>query len=231
MFNILMLTLMNVFADMFVCVCVCVYVCVYVCVGVCVRERERERESTQVCIELFLLVHTHPCGNTHVHDILTHTFTQLCTYMFMLAYLSTNAHVSIHMRAHTHTHTDLHVCTHTHTHTHTHTYTYTLKNSHTCWHTNKNACTHTCKHSCAHTHTHTHTHTHITHHTLVTHSYICSVCPPEQVAHPPGYPLYTLMLKTFFVLVPYGTVAWRANLLTSILAAAAGSFLYQAVFL
>nr|KAG5714454.1 hypothetical protein BaRGS_006900 [Batillaria attramentaria] len=51
------------------------------------------------------------------------------------------------------------------------------------------------------------------------------------VAHPPGYPLYTLLLKLSFLLVPNGTVALKANLLTAVMGAAAGGFLFQAGYL
>ncbi|PIV53793.1 MAG: hypothetical protein COS17_01985, partial [Elusimicrobia bacterium CG02_land_8_20_14_3_00_37_13] len=32
------------------------------------------------------------------------------------------------------------------------------------------------------------------------------------VAHPPGYPLYTLIGKIFVLLIPFGNVAYRLNL-------------------
>src|SRR5688572_33448599 len=35
------------------------------------------------------------------------------------------------------------------------------------------------------------------------------------VAHPPGYPLFTLLGK-LFSLIPLGTVAWRINLLSAV---------------
>ena len=43
-------------------------------------------------------------------------------------------------------------------------------------------------------------------------------------AHPPGYPLYTLLLH-LVTLVPYGSIAWRANLFCSTLSAIASGFL------
>ncbi|XP_076464917.1 protein O-mannosyl-transferase TMEM260-like [Babylonia areolata] len=49
------------------------------------------------------------------------------------------------------------------------------------------------------------------------------------VAHPPGYPLYTILMKAVFHLLPCGSLAWRANLLTAVMAAAAAACLYQAV--
>ncbi|XP_060557049.1 protein O-mannosyl-transferase TMEM260-like isoform X2 [Ruditapes philippinarum] len=41
------------------------------------------------------------------------------------------------------------------------------------------------------------------------------------VAHPPGYPLFTLLLWSTFKIIPFGTVAWRANLLNAVLSAGA----------
>lgn len=45
------------------------------------------------------------------------------------------------------------------------------------------------------------------------------------VAHPPGYPLYTLLshLATYF---PFGSVAWRVNVLSAVFAVASGLLLY-----
>ena len=39
------------------------------------------------------------------------------------------------------------------------------------------------------------------------------------VAHPPGYPLYTLLGHLFIRLIPWGTPAYRLNLLSGLLAA------------
>jgi len=39
------------------------------------------------------------------------------------------------------------------------------------------------------------------------------------VAHPPGYPLYTLVGRLFTVLIPFGTAAYRLNLMSAFLAA------------
>jgi hypothetical protein len=47
------------------------------------------------------------------------------------------------------------------------------------------------------------------------------------VAHPPGYPLYTLLAKTF-TLLPWGTVAERVNLFSALCAAAAAAVLCRA---
>jgi len=40
------------------------------------------------------------------------------------------------------------------------------------------------------------------------------------LAHPPGAPLYMVLAKVFMTLVPYGHIAWRANLLSALLAVA-----------
>ena len=49
------------------------------------------------------------------------------------------------------------------------------------------------------------------------------------VAHPPGYPLYTLLGK-IFTWLPAGTVAWRVNLLTAVLGALAATVLARATW-
>lgn len=48
-------------------------------------------------------------------------------------------------------------------------------------------------------------------------------------AHPPGYPLY-LLLARLWALLPWGEVAWRVNLLSACAGAAAGAFLYGALW-
>ncbi len=48
------------------------------------------------------------------------------------------------------------------------------------------------------------------------------------VIHPPGYPLYAL-LGRLFVHLPFGTVAWRVNALSSVCDSAAAALLYLAV--
>lgn len=48
------------------------------------------------------------------------------------------------------------------------------------------------------------------------------------VAHPPGYPLYTMLAKVFTFL-PLGTVAWRVNLLSAICGSAAAVVILLAV--
>ncbi len=49
------------------------------------------------------------------------------------------------------------------------------------------------------------------------------------VAHPPGYPLYTMVGHLFIRLIPWGTPAWRLNLLSALLAAATLLLLGRAV--
>ncbi|XP_043404323.1 transmembrane protein 260 isoform X7 [Chelonia mydas] len=50
------------------------------------------------------------------------------------------------------------------------------------------------------------------------------------VAHPPGYPLFTLLAKLVIGLFPFGSVAYRVNLFCGLLGAAAASLLYYTVF-
>uniref|UniRef100_A0A8C8RBL4 Transmembrane protein 260 n=1 Tax=Pelusios castaneus TaxID=367368 RepID=A0A8C8RBL4_9SAUR len=50
------------------------------------------------------------------------------------------------------------------------------------------------------------------------------------VAHPPGYPLFTLLAKLVIGLFPFGSVAYRVNLLCGFFGAAAASLLYYTVF-
>uniref|UniRef100_A0A8C3TAI3 Transmembrane protein 260 n=1 Tax=Chelydra serpentina TaxID=8475 RepID=A0A8C3TAI3_CHESE len=50
------------------------------------------------------------------------------------------------------------------------------------------------------------------------------------VAHPPGYPLFTLLAKLVIGLFPFGSIAYRVNLLCGLLGAAAASLLYYTVF-
>lgn len=49
------------------------------------------------------------------------------------------------------------------------------------------------------------------------------------VAHPPGYPLYTLLLRAFAALVPAGTIAWRASALSALLGAGALAVMHDAL--
>ena len=48
------------------------------------------------------------------------------------------------------------------------------------------------------------------------------------VAHPPGYPLYTVFVK-LFTCIPFGSVAWRANLFSAVCNTAAAVVLMLAV--
>lgn len=50
------------------------------------------------------------------------------------------------------------------------------------------------------------------------------------VAHPPGYPLHALLGK-LTTLLPFGTVAWRVNLLSALCDAGAAALLCRAVVL
>uniref|UniRef100_A0A4W3JVX4 Transmembrane protein 260 n=1 Tax=Callorhinchus milii TaxID=7868 RepID=A0A4W3JVX4_CALMI len=49
------------------------------------------------------------------------------------------------------------------------------------------------------------------------------------VAHPPGYPLFTLLAKLAITFVPLGSVAFRVNLLNAMLGAATASLLFHTV--
>jgi hypothetical protein len=49
-------------------------------------------------------------------------------------------------------------------------------------------------------------------------------------AHPPGYPLYTMVVH-LLTYIPYGTMAWRANELCAILGALAAANIAQCVFM
>jgi uncharacterized membrane protein len=46
------------------------------------------------------------------------------------------------------------------------------------------------------------------------------------IAHPPGYPLYTLLAAAVDRLLPWGEPAWRVNLLSGLCGAAAAAFLF-----
>ncbi|MFH0802806.1 MAG: DUF2723 domain-containing protein [bacterium] len=50
------------------------------------------------------------------------------------------------------------------------------------------------------------------------------------IAHPPGYPLFT-MLGKLFTFIPYGTIAWRVNLMSALLHAAAATLTYGILLL
>lgn len=49
------------------------------------------------------------------------------------------------------------------------------------------------------------------------------------VAHPPGYPLYTLFGKLFVLLMPLGNIAYRANVLSAVFSALAAAVTASAV--
>lgn len=49
------------------------------------------------------------------------------------------------------------------------------------------------------------------------------------VPHPPGYPLWTLLCGVFTHVVPFGSVAYRANLFSAVCAAAAGGVAFAAI--
>lgn len=46
------------------------------------------------------------------------------------------------------------------------------------------------------------------------------------IAHPPGYPLFTLAGKAFSVLIPFGNMAWRINVMSALFGAATAQLLY-----
>ena len=48
------------------------------------------------------------------------------------------------------------------------------------------------------------------------------------VAHPPGYPLFTWMTHAVIRFIPWGSVAWRANLLSVTFASLAGTLVFLA---
>jgi hypothetical protein len=50
-------------------------------------------------------------------------------------------------------------------------------------------------------------------------------------AHPPGYPLITLIIYAIKVLIPYGTVAYRVNMLSAVLTTLASIFIGHTVAL
>lgn len=49
------------------------------------------------------------------------------------------------------------------------------------------------------------------------------------IAHPPGYPLYTLLGKFFTIIIPFGNIGWRVNLMSAFFAAATVTLLYLIV--
>jgi hypothetical protein len=49
------------------------------------------------------------------------------------------------------------------------------------------------------------------------------------VAHPPGYPLWTMLCGTFLRIVPFGSVAWRCNLFSALCTALSLAPLFAAI--
>lgn len=49
------------------------------------------------------------------------------------------------------------------------------------------------------------------------------------VAHPPGYPLYILVGKIFSILVPFGNMAWRINIMSAFFGALTAQILYTII--
>ena len=45
------------------------------------------------------------------------------------------------------------------------------------------------------------------------------------VAHPPGYPVFTLAAKIAMLCIPFGNPAWRVNFMNASFSAIAGGFL------
>ena len=50
-----------------------------------------------------------------------------------------------------------------------------------------------------------------------------------QVAHPPGYPLFTVLSKLAMVLIPVRSPAWRVNFLNAVFSSMASGFLQHTV--
>lgn len=46
------------------------------------------------------------------------------------------------------------------------------------------------------------------------------------IAHPPGYPLHSLLGKLFTILIPFGNIGWRVNLLSAFFGAATVTIVY-----
>jgi tetratricopeptide (TPR) repeat protein len=55
------------------------------------------------------------------------------------------------------------------------------------------------------------------------------VCQSLGIAHPTGYPLYTLVGRLWVFLIPFGELAWKLNLLSSLLMALSASWLYRII--
>jgi len=50
-----------------------------------------------------------------------------------------------------------------------------------------------------------------------------------KVAHPPGYPLFTVLSKLAMVLIPVRSPAWRVNFLNAVFSSMASGFLQHTV--
>lgn len=46
------------------------------------------------------------------------------------------------------------------------------------------------------------------------------------IAHPPGYPLYVLLGKIFSIIIPFGNIAWRINIMSAVFAAGSVGLMY-----
>ncbi len=46
------------------------------------------------------------------------------------------------------------------------------------------------------------------------------------IAHPPGYPLYVLLGKFFTIIIPFGNIAYRINLMSVFFGALSCGILY-----
>lgn len=57
---------------------------------------------------------------------------------------------------------------------------------------------------------------------------IVSALAPD-VAHPPGYPLYTIVGKLFATVVPFGNPAWRINIMSAFFGAATAHLIYTLI--
>jgi len=54
-----------------------------------------------------------------------------------------------------------------------------------------------------------------------------SVAKTLGIAHPPGYPLYTIISKVALILIPWGNAAYRLNLVSALAGAATAGLLYR----
>jgi tetratricopeptide (TPR) repeat protein len=54
-------------------------------------------------------------------------------------------------------------------------------------------------------------------------------CKNLGIAHPTGYPLYTLIGRLWVMLIPFGELAWKLNLMSAIIVASSASCLYRLI--